>query len=255
MSADQVATYQDRDFLSEYLSIAPASLALIRDNECYELSQLRFPRPVLDVGCGDGLFVSQLFAEPLDAGIDLNSGEVARARKSGMYLQAEIASATEIPFPDETFASVFSNGVLEHIAELPAALVEIARVLRKGGQLIATMTCTHFSELIRLSSLTNRLFVHHNLMEPEEWATYLSTAGLRLVKSRHYNSPAAVRAHQRLMPLSVGSWIVRRTTGRWTSSAALRRSFLAPSWARILRTYYATSVTVGGSIWWIAEKR
>jgi SAM-dependent methyltransferase len=255
MSADQVATHQDRDFLSEYLSIAPASLALIRANECYELSQLRFARPVLDVGCGDGLFVSQLFAEPLDAGIDLSPGEVARARQSGMYLQAEIASATDIPFPDETFASVFSNGVLEHIAELPAALVEIARVLRKGGQLIATMPCAHFSELIRLSSLTNRLFVHHNLMEPEGWATYLSTAGLRLIESRHYNSPAAVRAHQRLMPLSVGSWIVRRTTGRWTFSAALRRSFLAPFWARILRTYYATSVAVGGSIWWIAEKR
>lgn len=255
MSADQVATYRDRDFLSEYLSIAPASLALIRANECYELSQLRFPRPVLDVGCGDGLFVSQLFREPLDAGIDLNSGEVARARQSGMYLQAEMASATDIPFPDETFASVFSNGVLEHIVELPAALAEIARVLRKDGRLIATTPCAHFSEFIRLSTLSNRVFAHHNLMEAEGWARHLAAAGLKLVESRHYNSPAAVRAHQWLIPLSVGSVIMRRTTGRWTSSAALRRSFLAPFWARVLRTYYATSVAVGGSILWIAEKQ
>ncbi|MDP9179971.1 MAG: class I SAM-dependent methyltransferase [Gemmatimonadota bacterium] len=203
----------------------------------------------------DGLFASQLFAEPLDAAIDLNPTEVKRARRSGMYLQAEVASATAIPFPAGSFASVFSNGVLEHVNALPAALVEIARVLRQGGHLIATTSCAHFSELISLPSLTNRLFGHVNLMEPEAWATALSSAGLHLIESRCYNPAAAIRAHQWLLPSSIGATVVRRMTGRWVFSPALRRSFIAPFWARILRPRYATSAAVGGSICWIAEKR
>ena len=255
MWVSEVPTYQQRDFLTEYLSIASASLALIRANECFELSRLKFPRPILDVGCGDGLFASQLFSEPLEAGIDLDAAEVSRAQRSGMYLEAKVASATAIPFPDESFATVFSNGVLEHIPALIDALSEIARVLQPGGQLIATTPCAHFSAYIALPSLANRFWAHWNVLEPEGWAPHLEAVGLRLIRSSHYNSEAAIHAHQRLMPLSIGSWVIRRTTGRWVASSALRRSFVAPVLAKMLRQYYAASVAEGGSIIWIAEKQ
>ena len=253
MTPRLVPTFRERDFLSSYLRVAPASLALIRANECHELSQLSFVRPVLDVGCGDGLFASQLFAEPLDAGIDIDASEVARALRSGMYQRVEIGTVTHLPFPDEAYATVFSNGVLEHVPALGAALAEIARVLRPGGQVIATMPCAHFSTLIVLPRQTNRLFQHLNLMEPQEWRGHLMRVGLRLVAHRHYNPPASVRAHQRLMPFALGALVTRRLTGRWLASSRLRR-VAAPAWARLLRRFYAVPRDIGGSIWWIAEK-
>ncbi len=249
----RVAIDQHRDFLSEYLTVAPASLALIRANECFELSQLAFMRPVLDVGCGDGLFASQLFAEPLDAGLDLNADEVKRARRSRMYHHVERASAACIPFPNDSFATVFSNGVLEHVRELDAVLAEIARVLRPNGRLIATMPCAHFSQLIVLPTLTNWLFHHVNLLEVESWAARSAAVGLSLIAHRHYNSPAAIRAHQWLMPFSVGAFIARRTTGYWVPWPSLRRPFIAPLWAKLLRRFYATPCELGGSLWWVAE--
>jgi SAM-dependent methyltransferase len=253
-SASYVATHQDRDFLRTYLAIAPAALALIRANECFELSQLKFTRPILDLGCGDGLFAAQLFSEPLDAGIDLSPAEVARAQRSGMYYKAETANATAQPFADGSFATVFSNGVLEHIRELPGALIEIARVLKREGQLIATMPCSHFSDFLTLPSPTNRLFAHVNLLEPQEWAEKLSMVGLRLIRWKHYNSAAAIRAHERLLVLSAPSFVARRISGRWVPWPRLRRAVAVPFWTKMLRPLYATNVEVGGSVWWIAEK-
>lgn len=49
------------------------------------------------------------------------------------------ASATEIPFPDESFDLVFSHGVLHHIPDVIAAQSEISRVLRPEGRLVAML--------------------------------------------------------------------------------------------------------------------
>jgi len=48
----------ERNYLKEYLKIAPTSLALVRAIECRLLSRIEFKHPLLDIGCGDGLFAS-----------------------------------------------------------------------------------------------------------------------------------------------------------------------------------------------------
>ena len=53
----------ERRLLKPYLMNAPMSLALYRALECEVLANRDFIPPLLDVGCGDGIFASVLFAE------------------------------------------------------------------------------------------------------------------------------------------------------------------------------------------------
>jgi ubiquinone/menaquinone biosynthesis C-methylase UbiE len=94
---------------------------------------------VLDVGCGQGIDVAQYaMAGATSTGIDLTPRhvELAQAHLSAMGLEATIVrgDAEQLPFPEASFDRVSSNGVLHHTPDLPAALAEIRRVLRPGGE-------------------------------------------------------------------------------------------------------------------------
>lgn len=91
---------------------------------------------LLEVGCGTGLLLQRTAAFAKSAkGVDLSPGMLARAKERGLDVLE--ASATELPFPDETFDVAYSFKVLAHVREIERALAEMARVLRKGGFLIA----------------------------------------------------------------------------------------------------------------------
>lgn len=94
---------------------------------------------VLDVGCGQGIDVYRYaLAGAKATGIDLTPRhvELAEAHLAAMGLEAEIVQgdAEALPFEDGSFDRVSSNGVLHHTPDLPAALREIGRVLRPGGE-------------------------------------------------------------------------------------------------------------------------
>jgi SAM-dependent methyltransferase len=94
---------------------------------------------VLDVGCGQGIdLVEYLNVGARATGIDLTPRhvELTRAHVEAMGLKATIVhgDAERLPFADTSFDFVSSNGVLHHTPDMPAALREIRRVLRPGGQ-------------------------------------------------------------------------------------------------------------------------
>ena len=66
------------------------------------------PRPLLDVGCGDGHFgaVALAPAGPVDSGVDPNLARVREAAARGVYRLPLVASATQLPYADAAFASV-----------------------------------------------------------------------------------------------------------------------------------------------------
>jgi SAM-dependent methyltransferase len=91
-------------------------------------------RTVLEVGCGPGRDGEAITAAGFAyTGVDLSPGMVEIARAAG--LDAHVASATDLPFGDDTFDAVWSMSTLMHLddAELEAALSEIVRVLVPGG--------------------------------------------------------------------------------------------------------------------------
>jgi ubiquinone/menaquinone biosynthesis C-methylase UbiE len=94
---------------------------------------------VLDVGCGQGIdLVEYASAGARVTGIDLTPRhvELARSHVKALGLSATVlqGDAEHLPFEDASFDRVSSNGVLHHTPDMPAALREIRRVLRPGGQ-------------------------------------------------------------------------------------------------------------------------
>jgi SAM-dependent methyltransferase len=94
---------------------------------------------VLDVGCGQGIDAIEYARAGADlTGIDLTPRHVELARRNleALGLEADIVEGDgeQLPFADETFDRVSSNGVLHHTPDIDAALREIHRVLKPGGE-------------------------------------------------------------------------------------------------------------------------
>lgn len=110
----------------------------------FSVGELRFGEQVVDIGCGagiDSLIAAKMVAPNGEViGIDMTPAMLEKARKSaqeGGFSNVEFkkAFAEELPIPDEWADVVISNGVLNLMPDKPAALREMARVLKPGGRL------------------------------------------------------------------------------------------------------------------------
>nr|WP_272955981.1 class I SAM-dependent methyltransferase [Actinopolymorpha rutila] len=125
-------------------------------------------RRVLDVACGSGAVAGELhleqyhregIEEPLVVGVDRSPREVEIARERH-HAQVLCADATRLPFTDGGFDAVVCSMSLMVVQPLQEALAEIARVLRPGGMLSATVPAAvplRASDLLVLGPLTARL--------------------------------------------------------------------------------------------------
>lgn len=97
---------------------------------------------VLDAGCGTGLQAEPLALAgygPL-VGIDLSEGMLAKAHAKGIYDQLHRTAVDErIDLADGRFAAAIAAGVLTPGHAPPEALAGLARVVRKGGYVAATL--------------------------------------------------------------------------------------------------------------------
>src|SRR5215471_14969485 len=139
------------EFLEAYASQAPLALAFERVIECRILSKLPFEHPILDIGCGEGLFAKILFADKIDTGIDPNPRELQRARQLGTYVELVECYGNAIPKPDGCYRTVLSNSVIEHIPDFQAVLREAFRLLAPGGHLYLTMPSDKFDQYTWIS--------------------------------------------------------------------------------------------------------
>jgi len=97
---------------------------------------------ILDIGCSMGAFESlALEGKPAEAfGIDLDEKDLMLARENVPLAKFKAGSALELPFEKNCFDIIVMLDVIEH---LPAgseakALLEINRVLKKGGRLLVS---------------------------------------------------------------------------------------------------------------------
>ncbi|MFD3482310.1 class I SAM-dependent methyltransferase [Streptomyces sp. NPDC058665] len=103
---------------------------------------LRPGQTALDVGCGTGRVLPALREEVGDKGtvlgVDVTPAMLAAAAREGRGGSARllIADCLRLPLPSGTVDGIFSAGLLNHVADPPAALCEWARVVRPGGTLL-----------------------------------------------------------------------------------------------------------------------
>jgi arsenite methyltransferase len=110
----------------------------------FALGRLEPGERVLDVGCGagtDSLVAAQMVGpEGSVTGIDMTPEILAKARRAAEELAAGNVEflegdAERLPFADESFDVVISNGVIDLIPDKDAVFSEIYRVLRPGGRI------------------------------------------------------------------------------------------------------------------------
>jgi len=94
--------------LRAHLKEVPLHRVIVRSVEADILRHIDFPRPVLDIGCGDGHFATVIFPEGADIGIDPGLKDAAEAVRRGVYRLVTGASSYALPFPDGHFSSVLS---------------------------------------------------------------------------------------------------------------------------------------------------
>lgn len=96
-------------------------------------------KKILEIGCGSGAhsaLMKRYNADIIAMDISEKRVEAAAAKIASVKQGAGIAmhgDATILPFQDEQFDIVYSNGVLHHSADTAASIKEIYRVLRPGG--------------------------------------------------------------------------------------------------------------------------
>ena len=94
---------------------------------------------VLDVACGTGVLARAVAARvgPAGAvaGVDVNDGMLAVARRKAPAVDWRQGRAEALPFASDNFDAVVSQFGLMFFADRPAALREMLRVLRPGGRL------------------------------------------------------------------------------------------------------------------------
>ena len=97
------------------------------------------PQPrerILDIGCGDGQLTLRLASSgAIVTGVDLSPQMVAAARARGV--DAQEATAENLPCTDATFDAIFSNAALHWVQDHDAMLAEAHRVLKPGGRFVA----------------------------------------------------------------------------------------------------------------------
>lgn len=123
---------------------------------------------VLEIGGGVGTDLSQFARHGAHVtDLDLSAGHLAHARENferrGLKGRFVHHDAESLPFPDNTFDLVYSNGVLHHTPNTTHVAAEIRRVLKPGGRIIIMMYAEWSSHYWR--ELVGRLGLERDLLK------------------------------------------------------------------------------------------
>jgi arsenite methyltransferase len=137
-----------RDLVARLPEAAAESFAGVANP--FALGGLEAGEEVLDVGSGagtDSLVAAQMIGPGgRVTGVDMTPEMLAKARGAAAEMGASNVEflegeAERLPFEDESFDVVLSNGVIDLIPDKDAVFFEIQRVLRPGGRIqIADVT-------------------------------------------------------------------------------------------------------------------
>lgn len=219
------------EFLYNYLKEAPLPLAIERTFECIILSKNEFTHPILDIGCGEGIFSYILFDEKIDIGIDPNIKELERASKYGMYAELINCYGDKIDKPDKFFKTIFSNSVLEHIQDINPVLRTAYRLLDDDGVFYCTVPTNYFDKyslifqtltflhLKRLSEkfrvFFNKFWRHYHYYDIEGWTRLFNDNGFVVENSIGYCSKKFCLLNDALSYFSIYSLIIKKITNKW----------------------------------------
>jgi SAM-dependent methyltransferase len=224
------------------------------------MQQVELPPPTLDIGSGDGHFASVAFERKIEVGVDPAWAHTREAQTRGAHRSLVLADGSRLPHSSASFASAFSNSVLEHVDRLEEVLSEIGRVLRPGSPFVITVPNPGYRNKLSIPRILRRVGMARlaeayrdwfmrvtrtvNLFDERGWTQRLQRAGFEVERSRRYFSPEALRVLEWGHYFGVPSLISRWVTGRWIAGP-LRWTLGLKQ--RLLRRHYAQAAPEDGT--------
>jgi len=134
----QKATEYDQHILVQKRVVANLAAA-------FELHSGRSPESILDVGTGTGALLEKLhslYPHASLTGVDIALNMCLCAQKKlGAICQTVNGDAEDLPFRAGSFDLVVSASALQWVGNLPAAIHEMRRVVRPGGDVCLALFC------------------------------------------------------------------------------------------------------------------
>jgi len=213
--------------------------------------------PLLDVGCGDGLFwqavgdAAQAGADRLDGlvGIDVNPHELGIAslrlqKEGGSFRRVDISGSS--PDVEELGAGVYptviANCSLEHVRHIEKAFANVLRLQKQGGRFYLFLPAPGWTDTLGLKRILSRLhprlgmlygamwdgfFQHHHLYPHYVWRHLLESSGYEVESLKGIGSPRANRLFARWAAPSFPAFIYKEVFKRYPSwYAPLKRLYV-----------------------------
>lgn len=213
-------------FIQKYLENRPMFHAFIRPQEAmlFQKYQRLIKSPTLDFGCGDGFFAKVVFGKgKIDVGLDLTNSRASEAEKEKIYKKVVYYEGTTIPYPNNSFQTIISNCVLEHIPNLDQFLNEINRVLKPRGYFLTSVMTDKWEDYLLgekifgkfYKKLLRKIQQHHNLLTMKQWNNQFNKGGFQITKSIGYFSQNAAKHNELFHYLSLPSLLSYKLFNRW----------------------------------------
>ena len=154
---------------------------------------------ILDLGCGTGTMLEHLRRFGEVDGVDADEQAVRYCHSRG-HTGVQLLESDALPFPDDSFDLLTALDVLEHIEDDRRTLEEVARILRPGGTLLATVPAYPW-----MWGAQDQISHHFRRYMRNQLEHRVLAAGLELERLTHFNTLlfapiAAVRLARRLRP-------------------------------------------------------
>jgi SAM-dependent methyltransferase len=168
-------------------------------------SRLLAGKQLLEIGCGMGFDSVEFLKRGVRVtAIDLTDSAVRIARQhfevAGLRPEdVRVGNALALPFPDETFDAVWSNGVLHATGDTRRAIAEVRRVLKPGGRAIIS----HFYRRPSWMWIVHRLGrepIEAHEEDPPVNEFYTDDAILAMFEG--FRVVEAAREHHRALPVA-----------------------------------------------------
>lgn len=177
----------------------------------FDLAELKDREEVLDLGSGSGTDVFfaalQVGESGRVVGVDMTPEQLAKAERLRVDARLGQVSFTEshiedLPFPDQSFDVVISNGVINLSPSKTRVFAEAARVLRPGGRMA-------IADIVTEIELAPQVVANTDLwasciggaMQQDVYQGAIAASGLRLelMKKNQYRflSDSAIKAGER----------------------------------------------------------
>jgi SAM-dependent methyltransferase len=235
--------------LLRYLPVSLAVREIMRMRVLAEAGALR--TPLLDVGCGDGLFWEVLTRDLASGrsrgvaglvGVDISASELRLASLRLSPLGGEVLAfdisrdGVERALDDRlgAFATVIANCSLEHVPKLELALANIRRYMAPGGELWLFVPAPRWTDTLAVKRWLRRLgarvagtyggmwdgfYQHHHLYPAWVWTELLRAQGFE-PEIQGLGSERGNRLAEVWLPLAFVSFLYKCVFGHYPARVA-----------------------------------